>query len=225
MARSLFFHFMALIICVSATTASCEKVAGIKPLESLTSPSETGSPAQNAPSASSKDTLSGGYIGLTASAAHVNMKIDQTSLAGSGPFGGVVIGGGRKVRKAYISGELDVNYGSFLSTKKGYGKVSGHMDMGVNVRVGYADKNKTIPYLKMGFGWTDYKLKTNGLKKKFNAIYFSPGIGLEIPILSASFLRLEASYAMNLGNKDLKGHTFQSKPSRIVFKAGGFTRF
>jgi hypothetical protein len=195
------------------------------PLQSLPGDKQSKQNSDDAVSTKNQDTLSGGYIGLTTMIAHMNTKIDHNSLGGSGAFGGFTIGGGKKVRKAYLAGELEVNYGSVLATKESYGKVAGSIDIGAALRIGYATQNKLIPYLKLGFGWTDYKLKTNGQKQKFNTAYFAPGLGFEMPILTSSLLRLEAAYSMNFGNKALNGHSFQSRPSRIILKAGGYTRF
>ncbi len=212
-----------LILMVISLASHARQLAGIKPLESLPGAPDAG--ASNDIVTKDKDPLTGGYLGIGAALTHMNTKIDQNDLSGSGGSVSFTIGGGKKVRKAYLAGELEVNYGSLLANKKTYGKVANHVDIGLSFRVGYANQNKIIPYIKAGFGWTDYKLKSSGQKEKFNAAYFAPGLGIEIPILSESLLRLEASYSMNLANKELKNHTFQSKPSRIILKAGGFTRF
>jgi len=196
-------------------------IASVKPLESL------GQPKDDSKNENKKDSnpLNGGYIGFGMTAAHLNTEVDSNELGGSGAYGSFIIGGGKKVRKSYLSGELDVNYGSVLATKKSYGKMASNVDVGLNFRVGYADKNKIIPYLKIGFGWTKYKLKVAGDKKSFSATYFAPGAGVEIPILSSSFLRLEAAYAMNMAGNNIDNYRFNKKPNRILFKMAGLTRF
>ena len=193
--------------------AGARSIAEVKPLESL------GQAKGDSKDEIKKDShpLNGGYIGFGMTAAHLNAEVNSNELGGSGAYGSFIIGGGKKVRKSYLSGELDVNYGSVLATKKSY--------LGVNFRVGYADKNKVIPYLKIGFGWTKYKLKVAGDKKSFSATYFAPGAGVEIPILSSSFLRIEAAYAMNMAGNNVDNYRFNKKPNRILFKMAGLTRF
>lgn len=218
--RIVFFLLMSL-----SFSASYGVMRANMPLQQLPGDKGGSSDSANVESSMGKDTLSGAYFGLNAMLVHMNTKIDQNTLGGTGGFVGLTFGAGKKVRKVYLAGELDVNYGGLLATKKSYGKIAGNMDIGGAFRIGYAGESKIMPYLKLGFGWTGYKLKQNGLKEKFNSVYFAPGIGIEMPILTSSMLRLEAAYSMNLANKDPKGHTLQSKPARIIVKAGGYTRF
>ncbi|PLX30409.1 MAG: hypothetical protein C0582_00610 [Alphaproteobacteria bacterium] len=215
--------FIIFVFSFAIFEVSSRSIAGVKTLESLGKPKDGSSSDDKSKKDDHK--LNGGYLGLGMTASHLNAKVNSNDLGGSGAYASLIMGGGKKVRKAYLSGELDVNYGSILATKKSYGKLASNLDLGASFRVGYADKNKIIPYLKVGFGWTRYKLKVDGEKKSFSATYFAPGAGVEIPILSASFLRLEAAYAMNMAGNSLKGYTFDKKPNRILFKLAGLTRF
>jgi hypothetical protein len=184
----------------------------------------TAGTASTATASSGASDFSGGYIGANIGVQHQNAKINNVAFAGSGMGTGIYGGYGTMVSKAYIGGELEVDYNTTL-TKKAPDKLRATYGVSLAGRIGMVIAGNILPYFRLGFGLDGYNYFESTTKIKLKTFAITPGIGIEGLLGQNFLLRGEVAYSLPVTVSGISKSLVKEKPKRAIVRVGGAYKF
>ncbi len=164
----------------------------------------------------------GMYGGVSAACGRTRITVNNGGFRGFFPLIGGVVGGGYVIDTAYFGVEAEVDYMKF-SSKRGSAQLEKHPGIGGAFRIGKVLQNNFLSYLSLGISRSRYDYKSPTLKTSFDALSFSPEVGVDAFVTPTFMIRSSFRYEKGVHTSHkVPALQIGKKPVTSMIKIGFF---